>query len=92
MGEMRWNLPGDISGQSVTVSICDPQAKLNGSRSASIGDGAEATGQRSATSGTASRLEWVTQGRGESAGCLVDVPVEDVEKLCLEVDVCIFSK
>jgi len=35
----------DISGQSITASICDLQAKLNGSRSASVGDSAEAAGK-----------------------------------------------
>ena len=35
----------DISGQGITVSICDLQAKLNGSRPAGIGDSAEAAGE-----------------------------------------------
>ena|SRR2546422_600662 len=82
-------------GQSSAALIRDLQAKLNGSRVGRVGDSTEATGKalaRSIASRSAQRNKWTVQARVESARCLEDVPVEDIEKLCFEVDRCPLSK
>ena len=90
-------LPGLLSEQSTTVSICDFQANLNFSWFGRVGDSAESAGKGAVTlgtvgKGTANRNKWAVQARVESAGRLEDVPVEEIEKICSEVDRCSLSK
>src|SRR2546430_14370605 len=84
-----------VCRQGTTLSICDLQAKLYGSRPTRIGDSSETTGKalgRVIASRSAQRNKGITQGGGKTAGRLVNVSVENVEKLCSEVDGCVFTK
>src|SRR5229473_14723 len=83
--------------QGSTLLICDLQAKLNGPWPAGIGDCPEATGKRSAAfpstrEGPAHWRKWSAKRCRESTRCGVDVAVENVKKLCSEVDGCVFSE
>ena len=82
-------MPRLLSGQSSPISIRDLQAKLNGSRVGGVGDSTKSAGKvlaRLIASRSAQRNKWAVQTRVKSARCLEDVPVEEIEKLCLEVD------
>ena len=68
-----------------TISIGDVQTKLNRSRPTGIRDRAETAGEWPRTSWTAHRNEWRSQV-GTSDAWHVNMPVEDVEELCTEVD------
>src|SRR6266704_739300 len=87
---------GPAREQSTTQSICDLQAKLYGSRPAGIGDCPEATGKRSAFSSTREGpAHWGKRSPKrcrESTRRGVDVAIENVEKLCPEVDSCVFTE
>src|SRR5467141_81304 len=82
-------LPRLVSEQSSPISIFDLQAKLNFSWFGRVGDRTESAGKvlaRLIASRSAERNKWAVQASVESARCLEDVSVEDMEKICFEVD------
>ena len=82
-------MPRLLSGQSSPISIRDLQAKLNFSWFGRVGDRTESAGKVLASliaSRSAQRNKWAVQASVESARCLEDVPVEEIEKICSEVD------
>jgi len=81
-----------MPGQNSAALVFDLQAKLNGSRSAGIGDGAEAAGERPRTAGTTGRSERCGKVGSETARCRVNVAVKEVEERGLEVKETLFSK
>src|SRR5260370_38053491 len=81
-----------MPGQNSTVLVFDLQAKLNGSWAASFGDSTEAAGERPRTAGAAGRSERCRKGGRETTRCRVNVPVEEVEERCPEVNETLVSK
>ena len=89
MGRMRRSPASESAHQQGFTSVFNLEAKLDSSWPTGLSDSAEAAGKRLLATGTISRHKRRTQLCSETsgpAGLLIDVAIEDVEKLRPEID------